>query len=245
MIGARFVRDPEIGEQEGRGQFGGRLFHREGMPGPPGAERPVEPMGSAAGVSTFVNMGGIEALGIVEGAEVRHVDAVFGDMIISAGRPVDGIDAERGDKPLGGRNAVALGQDQTGLRGVAVDLIGVEQAERPGEEPHAIAAVIVAILLIAAADLLPEDAKAGLLALANLGTEHLPLAIGAPDPARIAAGIGGGPERYGVDAPIGFAAGDVGRASDIGAAMMPRHAPGTGASFDRGDDRVGDASVDV
>src|SRR3546814_14592969 len=74
--------------------------------------------------------------------------------------------------------------------------------------------------------LLPEDAEAGVLALADLRAERLPLAIGAPDPARIAAAIGGRPERDSIYAAIGLAAGDVGRAGDVGAGMMPRPAPG-------------------
>src|SRR3546814_7324330 len=75
-----------------------------------------------------------------------------------------------------------------------------------------------------------------------LRAERLPLAIGAPDPARIAAAIGSRPERDRIYAAIGLAAGDVGRAGDVGAGMMPRHAPGARAGFDRVDDRIGDAS---
>jgi hypothetical protein len=70
-----------------------------------------------------------------EGCEVRHVDAVFAEMVIGAARPVDRVDTERGDEGLGGGKALALGQDRPGLGRVAIDLIGVEQAERPGEEP--------------------------------------------------------------------------------------------------------------
>src|SRR3546814_2982186 len=89
VIGSRFVRDPEIGEQERCGQLGGRFLHGERVLGPLGAEIPVEPMGCATGMSCLVNMGGVEAVGVVEGAEIRHVDAVFGDVIIGAGRAVD------------------------------------------------------------------------------------------------------------------------------------------------------------
>src|SRR3546814_2193323 len=67
----------------------------------------------------------------------------------------------------------------------------------------------------------------------------------APDPARIAAAIGSRPERDRIYAAIGLAAGDVGRAGDVGAGMMPRHAPGARAGFDRVDDRIGDASIDA
>ncbi|KAH2828614.1 hypothetical protein KXV85_008569, partial [Aspergillus fumigatus] len=56
-------------------------------------------------VTYLVNMGGVEAVGIVEGSEIRHVNAVFGDMIIGAGRAVDSLDAERGDKGFGGGEA--------------------------------------------------------------------------------------------------------------------------------------------
>src|SRR3546814_17651583 len=93
------------------------------------------------------------------------------------------------------------------------------------------------------AKLLPEDAEAGVLALADLRAERLPLAIGAPDPARIAAAIGSRPERGRLYAAIGLAAGDVGRAGDVGAGMMPRHAQCARAGVDRVDDRIGDASI--
>src|SRR3546814_1071850 len=83
----------------------------------------------------LMNMGCIEAVGVVEGAEIRHVDAVFGDVIIGAGRAVDGIDAERGDEGFGGGEAFALGQDRPRFGRIAIDLIGVEQAERLGEKP--------------------------------------------------------------------------------------------------------------
>src|SRR3546814_20049147 len=75
VIGSRFVRDPESGEQERGGQLGGRFLHGERVLGPLGAEIPVEPMGCATGMSCLVNMGGVEAVGVVEGAEIRHVDA--------------------------------------------------------------------------------------------------------------------------------------------------------------------------
>src|SRR3546814_15475445 len=74
-------------------------------------EIPVKERGGAHGMSCGVNVGGLEAVRVVEGAEVRHVDAVFGDVIIGAGRAVDGIDAERGDEGFGGGEAFALGQE--------------------------------------------------------------------------------------------------------------------------------------
>jgi hypothetical protein len=152
-------------------------------------------------MSRLVNMGGVEAVGIVEGSEIRHVNAVFGDMIIGAGRAVDSLDAERGDKGFGGGEAFALGQVRPSSGRVAIDLIGVEQAERLGEKPAVV--VIVAGVVILRAKLLPEDAEAGVLTLADLRAERLPLAIGAPDPARIAAAIGGRPERDRIYAAIG------------------------------------------
>ena len=105
--------------------------------------------------------------------------------------------------------------------------------------------VIVAGVVALRVKLLPEDTEAGVLTLADLRAERLPLAIGAPDPARIAAAIGGRPERDRIYAAIGLAAGDVGRAGDVGAGMMPWHAPGAGAGFDGVDDRLRDASIDV
>src|SRR3546814_688010 len=104
--------------------------------------------------------------------------------------------------------------------------------------------LIVAGFVTLRAKLLPEDAEAGVLALADLRAERLPLAIGTPDPARIAAAIGGRPERDRIYAAIGLAAGDAGRAGDVGAGMLPRHAPGAGARFACVDDRLRGASVD-
>src|SRR3546814_7732446 len=113
---------------------------------------------------------------------------------------------------------------------------------RLGEKPSVVA-IIVAGFVTLRAKLLPEDAEAGVLALADLRAERLPLAIGAPDPARIAAAIGSRPERDRIYAAIGLAAGDVGRAGDVGDGMMPRHAPGASAGFDRVGDRIGDESI--
>src|SRR3546814_18660465 len=93
--------------------------------GPLGAEIPVEPMGCATGMSCLVNMGGVEAVGVVAGAEIRHVDAVFGDVIIGAGRAVDGIDAERGDEGFGGGEAFDPGQDRPRLGRLPLDQLGV------------------------------------------------------------------------------------------------------------------------
>src|SRR3546814_10462151 len=172
-------------------------------------------MGAPAGMGGLMNMGCIEAVGVVEGAEIRHVDAVFGDVIIGAGRAVDGIDAERGDEGFGGGEAFAVGQDRPRFGRIAIDLIGVEQAEGLGEEPAVVAVFIVAAFVALRAKLLPEDAEAGVLALADLRAERLPLAIGAPDPARIAAAIGSRPDRDRIYAALGLAAGDVGRAGDV------------------------------
>src|SRR3546814_1534577 len=130
--------------------------------------------------------------------------------------------AERGDEGFGGGEAFAVGQDRPRFGRIAIDLIGVEQAEGLGEEPAVVAVFIVAAFVALRAKLLPEDAEAGVLALADLRAERLPLAIGAPDPARIAAAIGSRPERDRIYAAIGLAAGDVGRAGDVGAGMMPR-----------------------
>src|SRR3546814_2463585 len=152
-------------------------------------------------------------------------------------------DLERGEEGFGGGEAFAVGQDRPRFGRIAIDLIGVEQAEGLGEEPAVVAGFIVAAFVALRAKLLPEDAEAGVLALADLRAERLPLAIGAPDPARIAAAIGSRPERDRIYAAIGLAAGDVGRAGDVGAGMMPRHAPGARAGVDRVDDRIGDASI--
>src|SRR3546814_17862024 len=123
------------------------------------------------------------------------------------------------DLGFGGGEAFALGQDRPRFGRIAIDLIGVEQAERLGEKPSVVA-IIVAGFVTLRAKLLPEDAEAGVLALADLRAERLPMAIGAPDPARIAAAISGRPERDRISAAIGLAAGAVGRAGDAGAGMM-------------------------
>src|SRR3546814_7671729 len=79
-------------------------------------------MRRSAGMGTLVDMGAVESMRATEGCEVRHVDAVFAEMVIGAARPVDRVDTERGDEGLGGRKALALGQDRPGLGRVAVDL---------------------------------------------------------------------------------------------------------------------------
>jgi hypothetical protein len=68
-------------------------------------------------------------------------------MIIGAGRAVDRLDAERGDKGFGGGEAFALGQDRPGFGRVAIDLIGVEQAERLGEKPAVVVIVAGVVIL--------------------------------------------------------------------------------------------------
>src|SRR3546814_15291149 len=83
---------------------------------------------------------------------------------MGAGRAVDGIDAERGDEGFGGGEAFALGQDRPRFGRIAIDLIGVEQAERPGEKPSVVA-IIVAGFVILRAKLLPDDAEDSVLAL--------------------------------------------------------------------------------
>src|SRR3546814_16140774 len=95
-------------------------------------------------------------------------------------------------------------------------LIGVEQAERLGEKPSVVA-IIVAGFVTLRAKLLPEDAEAGVLALADLRAERLPLAIGTPDPARIAAALGGRPERARIFPPNGIPPGDVVGGGSVGA----------------------------
>src|SRR3546814_9107282 len=80
----------------------------------------------------------------------------------------DGIDAERGDEGFGGGEAFALGQDRPRFGRIAIDLIGVEQAECLGEKPSVV--VIVAGVIALRAKLLPEDAEAGVLALDRKST---------------------------------------------------------------------------
>src|SRR3546814_16996316 len=89
-----------------------------------------------------------------------------------------------------------------------------------------VAVFVVAAFVVVRAKLLPEDAEAGVLALADLRADRLPLAIGAPDPARVAAAISRGPKRDRIYAAIGLTACAVGWTGAVSAGMMPRHAPG-------------------
>src|SRR3546814_12595658 len=89
-------------------------------------------MRRAAGMGTLVDMGAVESMRATEGCEVRHVDAVFAEMVIGAARPVDRVDNERGDEGLGGRKALALGPDRPARGRVATHLSRSDKAPSPG-----------------------------------------------------------------------------------------------------------------
>lgn len=63
-------------------------------------------------------------------------------------------------------------------------------------------------------ELLVEDDKGGLLALADLRATLLPLTVGAPEPVAVAAIDGRSPEGDRVDAPVSLAAFHIHRAGD-------------------------------
>ena len=117
--------------------------------------------------------------------------------------------------------------------------------ERLADDAHVAKLVLAVVPRSSGADLLPEDDGRGALALAHLGTERLPVAVGAPDAGGVTGTLRGDPEREPVDPPIGFARRDVDRARDRRITAMPGHAVLAGSGLDRRDDLGGDAGVDV
>ena len=125
----------------------------------------------------------------------------------------DGRDPEIADERLGMGDAFALRQ-QRDRRRAAIDLRAVEHREGPGENAAGRRVVVIAAVIIARRHLLPEHDGRAALALADLGVEGLPLAIGAPNPVPIAGCLRCDPKRDHVDATI-MVTGNIGRACDV------------------------------
>src|SRR4051812_5919505 len=122
------------------------------------------------------------------------------------------------------RDARRLGQQSGSFRLVVVDLGLVEDAIAPREKATALGLVLAVVIRASGADLLPEDNRRGALALAHLGAECLPVAIGAPDAGGVTGALRCDPEREPIDTAIGFARRHVDWAHDRGVAAMPGHA---------------------
>jgi hypothetical protein len=142
-------------------------------------------------------------------------------------------------------DALRFGQQGGSVRLVVVDLRLVEDRIAPREKAAALGLVLAVVLRSSGADLLPEDDGRGALALAHLGAERLPVAVGAPDAGRVTGALRCDPEREPVDPPIGFARCDVDRARDRGVAAVPGHAVLAGSGLNGRDNLGGDAGVDV
>src|SRR6516165_8222449 len=143
------------------------------------------------------------------------------------------------------RDARGVGQGVDSQRPVAIDLAAVEHGVATGDETVMVVGVVDFLLVLGSADALPEDDGGRAFALANLGTERLPLAVGSPDAAGVTARLCCDPESERIDAAVGLAGGDIGGPGNRSAPVVPGHVllPGTG--FDGGDDLGGDAAVDI
>src|SRR5207302_8651478 len=111
------------------------------------------------------------------------------------------------------------------------DLAAVEHGVAAADEAGAVVGILDILLVVDSADALPEDDGGRAFALAHLGPESLPLAVGSPDAAGVASRLRRNPESKRVDAAIGLAGGDVGRSGDRSAVVMPGHVPLAGAGL--------------
>ena len=150
------------------------------------------------------------------------------------------------DERLGMGEALGLRQQRDRLGLVAFDLGDIEDRECAGENAPG-RTVLIAEPVVAAGrgHFFPQHDGRAALALADLGVERLPLAIGAPETVVVAGDFGGDPERENIDAAVSLAGRDVGGTGGRGSVMVPGHLELAGAGLDGGDDLGGDAGVDV
>lgn len=148
------------------------------------------------------------------------------------------------DEGLGCVNRFNFGPVAGGLGVEAIHLLGSEDRRGAGEKAS-FGVGIRAILGAGVFEFLVEDNVGGFLALADLSACLGPLPVGAPDAGAEAAGMGGRPKGHDVDASIGLLGGDVGRAGDHTAALMPGELEVASAIFDGGDELVGDVLMNV
>ncbi len=153
----------------------------------------------------------------------------------SAGGSDEGLDIRDGIEHLGFRH---IGQS------VAVDLRNVEHMRALSEDPASALARLVFAALARVQNLVEHDRR-GLLALADLSAQRLPLAIGRPETVPEVLRLGAGPESKDVDPAIGLAGDRIDGSGQRGAAAMPWKGVVARAALHRGDDLVGDGVVDA
>ena len=114
-----------------------------------------------------------------------EVDAVVGVVGAEGDGDLHGV-----DESVGMREALGLGQEGDRLRLIAFDLGDVENRKGSSEDPPGTEAFVAVIVIVGGrCRLLPEHDGRAALALADLGADRVPLAIGAPDAAGVANGL--------------------------------------------------------
>lgn len=249
VIGAGLTGDAEGGADESGGQFGDEFFGGVGLATEPAGQVAVEAVFGTTPVAELMGEGGGIIVGAVAGWRVKepgfvgHLDAVWSGHVEGFSATVRDAGGGGGDE----RIEALIADDgsvvgDSGRGGAIIDLIDVEDGA--GARDAAFAVVVGIIGIGRGCELLVEDHRAGPLAFANLGSELGPLAVGAPQRARIAAGGGTDPEGDGIDAAIGVAGvGVLRQVQRAVAGAMPGHLPGAGIGFDASDDLAGDGFV--
>ena len=107
-----------------------------------------------------------------------------------------------------GASTRIVGQEIDGWWSITLDLRLVENAVPPRKHASAATPLLLGIpvigILAAIVDL-PEDNRGGLLALANLGTQRLPLTIAGPASGTVACSLRRDPQAENVGSPVSLA----------------------------------------
>lgn len=137
--------------------------------------------------------------GIDESAEGRHVDAVFGNPVMSVIGTEHNRDFQRLKERINLNNSIRLRQFGAHRRFVSIDLSAIENRECARKHPGAAAAIILDVAVMRNVcrgfDFFPQDHCCCPLALADLGAGGLELTIGSPHPVAVSGFGGGNPKR--------------------------------------------------
>ena len=252
VILAGFDRDREIGAEIGCSQLGNEFLHRIGAFIEAALQVTIEtagmgcPMGQLVKEGRIIGFGRVRRLRTEKTIPLRHLDMIGGRPIEGAWTAVKDLGAGRGDEVLDGFDAFGeIAACRLLRQREAIDLVGVEDGGRFGNEDGArfrFAGVGIDAVDI---EVLVEYDERGFLALAHLGAEFGPLAVGAPDAAGVIAKLGRDPKRQDIDATVGFARQGIYGTAETGPGPMPGHLKLAGPGFDSGDDLLSDLAVDV
>jgi hypothetical protein len=111
-------------------------------------------------------------------------------------------------KSIGVPHPRIVGQEIDGWWSISLDLRLVENAVPPRKHASAATPLLLGIAIIgilAAIVDLPEDNRGGLLALANLGSQRLPLTIAGPASGTVACSLRRDPQAENVGSPVSLA----------------------------------------